>query len=119
MPSDRDYPTGWIDYVIASDDPADKALVREYAISGWEIGQVIHWLLSQLKKGAVTEEMLAELESIHERTEQVRDRVCKRGQALFAAGAAPADELPSRKWRERFEELSSLVHRDSDPPLPL
>ncbi|MBE1526877.1 hypothetical protein GGC65_001333 [Sphingopyxis sp. OAS728] len=37
--------TAWIDYLIASDDPIDKALVDEHRVRSWAYAQTMQWIV--------------------------------------------------------------------------
>lgn len=85
---------GWIDYVIASDDPADRALAAEFA-ANWKANQ------------AMQERILAEgpsvgvwqvIERQQRETDELRERVYVRAKELAEAGSPPADRGVFDAW---------------------
>ena len=44
MSNDDESGGGWVDYLIASDDPIDKALLAEFRDRAWAHGQLMQFI---------------------------------------------------------------------------
>ena len=82
--------TGWIDYIIASDDSVDKALLDEFCDQARAYGQVMQHLTAD--PANINAEDNAMLENGQARQTELQDRIRARGEALRAAGYSPCDE---------------------------
>lgn len=106
--------TGWIDYLIASDDPDDRALLDEFRDQAWEHGQLMQHITPD--PANINAETWARMEEGQEAENNLQARIAARGQALREAGHAPADEAAFRAWRATWVPLAS--HLPADGPLP-
>ena len=95
---------GWIDYLIASDDPADRALLDEFRNQAWAYGQLMQHLTAD--PANINADSYAMLEGGQERENQLQDRIRARGEALRAAGRQPCDEVAFRAWRASWVSLA-------------
>ena len=87
---------GWIDYVIASDDPADRALAAEFA-ANWNANREMQ---ERTARDGPSLELLHLIEKQQSETDDLRVRVYARGQALADAGAMPAGRDVFEAWIE-------------------
>lgn len=115
MGNDNELGGGWVDYLIASDDPADKALLTEFRDRAWAHGQLMQFITAD--PANINAETWARLEEGQESENVLQERICTRGKALRDAGQAPADEAAFRAWRASWVPLASHVTTD-DGPLP-
>lgn len=106
--------TGWIDYLITSDDPGDKALLAEFRDRAWAHGQLMQFITAD--SANINAETWARMEEGQEAENNLQARIAARGQALREAGHAPADEAAFRAWRATWVPLAS--HLPADGPLP-
>jgi len=107
--------TGWIDYLIASDDSADRELLDEFRNQAWAYGQLMQHLTAD--SANINAESYAMLEEWQARENLLQDRIWARGEALQAAGQQPCDETAFKAWRASWVPLAS--HRpseDGEPP---
>ncbi len=102
---DESTPQAWIDYVIASDDPADKALAEEFITSSWSYSQTLQWIVRETATGGLAPEMMARLEREMEAGRAIQERIHARGQALAASGARPANAATADAWHARRRSL--------------
>jgi hypothetical protein len=114
MTADTDHPLGWIEYVIASDEPADKILAREYLASGWESGQITQAILRAAKDGSLTEALFDNLAKMEARSRLLVKRVHLRGAELRSSGAPPADRAYAKWWLSRFHALGASICDEDD-----
>lgn len=106
---------GWIDYLIASDDPADRALLDEFRNQAWAYGQLMQHLTADAAN--INAESYAMLEDGQERENELQDRIRGRGEALQAAGCSPCDEAAFKAWRATWVPLAShLPSHDGNIP---
>lgn len=106
---------GWIDYLIASDDPADRALLDEFRNQAWAYGQLMQHLTAD--PANINAESYAMLEDGQERENELQDRIRARGEALRAAGRPKCGEAAFTAWRASWVPLAShLPSEDSDIP---
>lgn len=96
---------GWVDYLIASDDPADRALLDEFRNQAWAYGQLMQHLTAD--PANINAESYAMLEDGQERENELQDRIRARGEALRAAGCSPCDEAAFKGWRATWVPLVS------------
>lgn len=88
---------GWIDYIIASDDPADRALLDEFRNQSWEYGELMRSITGD--PANINVETYARLEEAQVADNKLQARIHARGKALHAAGHAPADKAAFKAWR--------------------
>lgn len=106
---------GWIDYLIASDDPSDRALLDEFRNQAWAYGQLMQHLTAD--PANINAESFAMLGEGQERENELQDRVRARGEALRAAGRPPCDDAAFKAWRATWVPLAShLPSEDGDMP---
>lgn len=98
-------PVGWIDYVIASQDPADRALAAEFA-ANWKANQVMQ---DRIASEGPTLEVWQLIERQQHETDQLREQVYVRGRALADAGAEPAGRDVFEAWIERSTVPHTLM----------
>ena len=107
--------TGWIDYIIASDDPVDRALLDEFRNQAWAYGQLMQHLTAD--PANINAESNAMLKEEQARETELQDRIWARGEALRAAGCSPCDEESFKSWRATWVPLAShLPSDDSEFP---
>ena len=106
--------TGWVDYVIASDDPADRALLEEFRNLAWSYGQLMQFVVAD--PANINDETAAKMDEAQEAENELQARIAARGKALRDAGHAPADEAAFKAWRASWVPLAS--HIGNDGPLP-
>lgn len=106
--------SGWIGYIIVSDDPADKALLAEFRERAWAHGQLMQFITAD--PANINEETQALMEEGQERENALQARISARGKALCDAGHQPADEAAFKAWRATWVPLAS--HIPADDPLP-
>lgn len=95
MTDDPEAPAvGWIDYVIASEDPADRALAAEFA-ANWAANQAMQ---DRVLADRPTPEVWRLIEQHRQTTDDLQQRVYARGVALAAAGAQPAGRGVFEAW---------------------
>jgi hypothetical protein len=92
----------WIDYLIASDDPADQALATEYRTQSWAMRELVEATAAEMTAGQIPESWLEKMEVQRRVSDELTKRVYDRAQALVAEGASPADEATvASDWRAR------------------
>ena len=100
--SDLPHFIAWIDYIIASNDPADQALATEYRTQSWAMRELVDVTAAEWTAGQVAEDWLGKMEAQRHICDQLTKQVFERAQVLVAAGALPADEVTVvRDWRAR------------------
>lgn len=104
---------GWIDYVIASGDPVDRALLVEFHARAWAHGQLMRHITADPSN--INEETFAKLEEDQELENALQDRIYTRGKALRDAGRPPCDEAAFKAWRATWVPLASHIASDDDP----
>ncbi len=82
----------WIDYLIASDDPADQALATEYRTQSWAMRELVEATAAELTAGQIPAGWIEKMEAQRGVCDELTKRVYERAQVLVAAGASPADE---------------------------
>ena len=108
--------TAWIDYLIASDDAADKALCEEFCALSWEHAQTTQWMVTSTAN--VTEDTLSRISDLHQRSDELQKRIHARALALRDAGGEPAQGEKLDAWVIRWRTLAQ-THPDHDAlPLP-
>ena len=104
--------TGWVDYIIASDDPADRALLEEFRNQAWAYGELMRFITADPEN--INEETFASLEATQEADNDLQERIAARGKALRDAGHAPADEEAFKAWRATWVPLASYLASKGD-----
>ena len=97
MSDDDEQGGGWVDYLIASDDPADRALLDEFRDLAWAHGQLMQFIAAD--PANINAETFARMEEGQEAENALQDRIRARGVALRDAGHVPADEDAFKAWR--------------------
>ena len=88
--ADEDHQSdGWIDYLITSDDPVDKALLAEFRDRSWAHGQLMQFITADPTN--IDTETFARMEEEHQGS-ALRRRIPARGLELRDAGYALTDE---------------------------
>lgn len=106
---------GWIDYLIASADPADRALLDEFRNLAWAHGQMMQFITAD--PDHLTAETFDKLIDEQEKSNELQDRIYARGMALRDAGCSPCDEAAFKAWRASWVPLAShLPTEDGDMP---
>jgi hypothetical protein len=109
----------WIDYLIASDDPADQALATEYRTQSWAMRELVEATAAEMTAGQIPAGWIEKMEAQRGVCDELTKRVYERAQVLVAAGASPADEAAvARDWRARAAgiHLAEWPDSDSDDP---
>lgn len=109
-----DVTEGWVDYVIASDDPTDRALLDEFRNQAWEYGELMRFITAD--PANVNADSWAQVEQMQERDNDLQSRICARGKALRNTGQAPADDAAFKAWRASWVPLASHLPQDGDMP---
>ncbi|TPG38950.1 hypothetical protein EAH79_14435 [Sphingomonas koreensis] len=92
----------WIDYLIASDDPADQALATEYRTQSWAMRELVDATAAEMSCGQFAADWMARMEAQRLVCDELTKRVFDRAQVLLATGSSPADEATVAKdWRAR------------------
>jgi hypothetical protein len=84
----------WIDYVIGSADPIDRALAAEFA-ANWASN---HGINKRLLTEGPTREILHLVERSQTVTSELHTRIAARGQLLEAGGSLPAEPGTFEAW---------------------
>ncbi|OWR01239.1 hypothetical protein CDQ91_02165 [Sphingopyxis witflariensis] len=105
--------TGWIDYLITSDDPADKALLDEFRDRAWAHGQLMQFIAAD--PANITSETFQRMTEEQELQNALQDRIHARGVELRDAGHVPADESAFKAWRATWVPLASHLPSDDEP----
>lgn len=105
--------TGWIDYLIASDAPEDRALLDEFRDRAWAHGQLMQFITAD--PANINAETFAQMEEGQELENALQARIAARGKALRDAGGAPADEAAFKAWRATWVPLASHLPSNQDP----
>lgn len=106
---------GWIDYLIASDDPADRELLDEFRNQAWAYGQLMQHLTAD--PANINAQSYAMLEEGQNRENELQARIRARGEALRDAGFSPCDDAAFKEWRASWVPLAShLPSNDEDMP---
>lgn len=113
MSTDDELGGGWVDYLIASDDPADKALLAEFRDQAWAHGQLMQFIASD--PANINDETFAEMAKQQEQQNELQDRIHARGVELQVAGRAPANEAAFKAWRATWVPLASHLPSHDDP----
>jgi len=114
MDSDGHMAGGWIDYLIASDDPEDRALLDEFRDRAWAYGQLMQFVCAD--PANINAGTAARMDEAQEAENDLQARIQARALALRDAGRPAADEAAFRAWRATWVPLAS--HIASDGPLP-
>ena len=115
MESDEEPSVAWIDYVIASEDPADKALADEFLARSWAHSQTMQWIMRETESGNLTEAMMEKLAEEIELSRILQERIHHRARQLAESGAAPADAATAAAWHAQRMSLSPTLASDDDP----
>lgn len=107
--------TGWIDYLLTSDEQEDKALLAEFRDRAWAHGQLMRFIAAD--PANIKAETFARMEEGQEAENALQERIHARGVALRDAGHVPADEAAFKAWRATWVPLASHLPSD-DEPLP-
>ncbi|WP_165322333.1 hypothetical protein [Rhizorhabdus phycosphaerae] len=92
----------WIDYLIASDDPADQALATEFRTQSWAMRELIDATATGMSAGQFTTDWMERMEAQRRVCDELTKRVFDRAQILLATGSSPADEATvARDWSAR------------------
>lgn len=96
--------TAWIDYLINSDDPADKALLNEHRARSWAYAQTMHWITG---RDGVEADAFERLQQENDLANELQSRIHRRGVELKEAGADPASPEQIAAWNATWEPLVS------------
>lgn len=113
MADEHDHACGWIDYIIASDDPVDMTLLDEFRARAWAHGQLMQFIAAD--PANINAETFARMEEGQEAENELQDRIRARGEALRAAGQLPCDEAAFKAWRATWVPLASHLPSDDEP----
>lgn len=95
---------GWVDYVIASDDPTDRALLEEFRNLAWSYGQLMQFIVAD--PANINDETAGKMDEAQEAENDLQARIAARGKVLRDAGCAPADEAAFKAWRATWVPLA-------------
>lgn len=98
---------GWIDYIIASNDPADRALLDEFRDQAWAYGQLLQHITAD--PANINADTWAMMEETQESDSDLQSRIRARGEALRDAGHPPCDDPAFKAWRASWVPLASHV----------
>ena len=117
--SDIPHFVAWLDYLIASDDPADQALATEYRTQNWAMRELVEATAAEMTEGKLAADWLEKMEAQRRVCDDLTKQVFERSQILVAAGASPADAATvARDWRARATgvHLAEWPDDDRDDP---
>lgn len=100
---------GWIDYILASDNPADKSLVDEHRARSWAYAETMQWIVGNEN---VSAEAFDKLQEENELANELQARIRVRGAELMKAGAKPASEEQVTAWNATWIPLVSKLPND-------
>ena len=101
--------TAWIDYLINSDDPADKALLNEHRARSWAYAQTMQWVVG--RDGPETD-AFERLQQENDLVNELQDRIHARGVELMEAGVLPASAEQIAAWNATWVPLVSNLQDD-------
>lgn len=104
--------TGWIDYLITSADPEDKALLAEFRDRAWAHGQLMQFITTD--PANINAETWARMEAGQELENALQARIYARGVELRDAGHVPADDAAFKAWRATWVPLASAKSVKAD-----
>lgn len=104
--------TAWIDYIIASDEPADRALIEEYNARTWSHAQLLRWI--GVDPARITTDSFARMEEEQKLTDALQQRIHERGAQLQAAGSPPANEQQIAAWEAAWRPLAQNIPDEDD-----
>lgn len=102
--------TAWIDYLINSDDPADKALLDEHRARSWAYAQTMQWVTG---RDGVETEAFERIQQENDLANELQTRIHARGVELKGGGAEPASAEQIAAWNATWVPLVSNL-RDDD-----
>lgn len=114
MADDQNLGGGWVDYIVASDDPVDRALLDEFRNLAWAHGQLMQHITAD--PANINAETWARMEEGQDAENDLQARIHARALTLRDAGQAPCDDEAFRAWRASWVPLAS--HIGDDGPLP-
>lgn len=114
MGSDEHIGGGWIDYLIASNDAVDRALLDEFRNRAWAYSQLMQHICAS--PANIDETTYARMEEALELENDLQARIHARGKMLRDSGGPPADKAAIKAWRASWVPLVS--HIGNDGPLP-
>lgn len=102
---DGERAVAWVDYLLASREPADHALLDELLARSWAYSEIMQWMMRHAEKGNLTEEMLARTTKKAALCEATQGRIHQRGLELQRAGIKPVGEATAMAWQSRRSRL--------------
>ncbi|MHA4836458.1 hypothetical protein [Sphingopyxis sp. MSC1_008] len=96
--------TGWVEYLINSQDPADKALLGEHRARLWAYAQTMQWVVA---RDAIEADAFEHLQQENDLANELQGRIHARGLALKDAGAKPASAEQVAAWNASWVPLVS------------
>ena len=112
--NDGERTVAWVDYLLASSEPADQELVERSLALSWAYSQTLQWATRRPALGELTDEILAKLTAQAAACEAVQGRIHRRGVELQEAGRQPADEATAAAWHARLISLCP-TQPEADP----
>lgn len=117
--SDIPHFVAWIDYLIASDDPADQALATEFRTQDWAMRELVDATADALMAGKAEEGWMEKIQQQQLVCDELTKRVYARAQTLAAGSASPADEATvARDWRARATSQGPIGVKQSGSSKP-
>ncbi|KQZ76439.1 hypothetical protein ASE06_07535 [Sphingopyxis sp. Root214] len=105
--------TAWIDYLINSDDPADKVLLNEHRARSWAYAQTMQWVVARDGPEADAFERLRQENDL---VNELQDRIHARGFELMESGVPPASVEQIAAWNATWVPLVSNLQDDETSP---
>lgn len=96
--------TGWLDFLINSDDPMDKALLDEHRARSWAFVQMMQWIV---ECEGIEIQTFDALQRENDLTDELQRRITVRGAELADAGAEPASVEQIVAWNATLVPLIS------------
>ncbi len=96
--------TAWLDFLINSDDPTDKALLDEHRARSWAFVQTMQWIV---ECEGIEIQTFDAIQRENDLTDELQRRITVRGAELADAGAEPASVEQIEAWNAALVLLIS------------
>lgn len=104
--------TAWLDFLINSDDPTDKALLDEHRARSWAYAQTMHWII---EREGIEIQAFDAIQRENDLTNELQRRITDRGAELADAGAEPASVEQIEAWNATWVPLVSNLPDEGAP----
>jgi len=101
--------TAWIEYLINSDDPEDKALLDEHRARSWAYAQTMSWVVG---RDLVEADTFERIQQENDLVNELQGRIRARGLKLKDVGADPASAEQIAAWNATWVPLVSNLPDD-------